>query len=59
MIFALSRNATLITIGYLDCVGIEFLRLEHVQLRAKKGSSLVVGGKRGSYRDAKKLPKKR
>ena len=55
MIFALSRNATLISIGYVDCVGIEFLRLEHVQLRAKRGSSLVVGGKRGCYRDAKEL----
>ena len=50
MIFALSRNATLISIGYVDCVGIEFLRLEQVRL-----SSLVVGGKRGCYRDAKEL----
>ena len=48
-------------IGYFDYVGFEFLRLEHVQLRARKGSSLVVGGKHayGCYRDAKKLPKKR
>ena len=46
-------------IGYFDYVGFEFLRLEHVQLRARKGSSLVLGGKRGCYRDAKKLPKKR
>ena len=46
-------------IGYFDCVGFEFLRSEHVQYRARKGRSLVVGGKRECYRDAKKLPKKR
>ena len=45
-------------IGYFDCVGFEFLRSEHVQLRGQ-GNSLVAGGKRECYRDAKKLPKKR
>ena len=45
-------------IGYFDCVGFEFLRSEHVQLRQGR-DSLVLGGKRECYRDAKKLPKKR
>ena len=37
-------------IGYFDW--------QHVQLRARKGISLVLGGKRECYRDAKKLPTK-
>ena len=41
-------------IGYFDCVGFEFLTT-----RTASGSSLVLGGKRECYRDAKKLPKKR
>ena len=37
-------------IGYFDW--------QNVQLRARKGISLVLGGKRECYRDAKKLPTK-
>ena len=34
------------------------MQQQDAQLRARKGSSLVLGGKRECYRDAKKLPTK-
>ena len=37
---------------------IRYFDWQHVQLRARKGISLVLGGKRECYRDAKKLPTK-
>ena len=43
----------------VTCAGFEFLRSEHVQLQARKGTSLVVGGKSEYYRDAKKVPDRR
>ena len=37
---------------------IRYFDWQRVQLRARKGISLVLGGKRECYRDAKKLPTK-